>query len=180
MNRFILFLLYSLTLSTNLRKLERLYWDAFYTELVDTHNKLRAKHGLGPLTKEKKLESYAKETANDSLIAGTLKYGNQYRKGEFYGINLYIGSGTAHTGKYIAEYWYSENVYYNYAIGSSKNGATVSHFTQIVWKTTQKIGCAVSIGRWKIYKESYYICCYYHPGGNLAGLYTKNVLKPKL
>ena len=136
--------------------------DKWYTDLSDL----------------KKLEKYAQETANDSLIAGTLKYGKLNRNGEFYGQNLYLGSGNPRTGQYLAEYWYSENENYNYSTGKSLNGAPIGHFTQIVWKITQKIGCAVAIGRWKIYRESYYICCYYYPGGNLAGLYTKNVVRP--
>ena len=178
MNKILFIILFSFSLGSNLRRLDNFNWDLYYAELVNTHNILRAKHGQYPLNKDKKLENLAKETANDSLIAGTLKYGEAYRNGEYYGQNLYLGSGNPHTGKYVAEYWYSENIYYNYGIGKSNNGATIGHFTQIIWKTTKKIGCAVSIGRWKIYKESYYICCYYYPGGNLPGLYTKNVVKP--
>ena len=64
------------------------------------------------------------------------------------------------------------------SLGNSKNGSPVSHFTQIVWKHTKKVGCAVSVGRWKIFSQSYYICCYYYPGGNLSGKYIENVGRP--
>ena len=179
MNKLIFTLLLYFTLFNNLEKKNDFNWDAYYTELVNTHNNLRRKHGLTFLVKDSKLEKFAQETANDSLIAGTLKLGESYRNGQYYGQNLYLGSGNPHTGKYVTEYWYSENANYNYSTGKSNNGATIGHFTQIVWKITQKIGCAVAVGRWKVYKESYYICCYYYPGGNLPGLYTKNVEKPR-
>ena len=178
MSKILLIIILSFIACDNLRSLSNFNWDQYYDDLVNTHNSLRAKHGVGKLIKDKKLEQFAQDTAYDSLNAETLKYGDIYKNGEFLGINLYLGSGNARTGKYVAEYWYSENYNYSYSTGKSRNGSPVSHFTQLVWKNTKKIGCAVAIGRWKIYSQSYYICCYYSPGGNLSGRFTQNVFRP--
>ena len=178
MNKVIFTLLLSFSLCNNLGNQNKFNWDSYYKELINTHNKLRIKHGLPFLTQDKQLEKFAQDTANNSLISGTLKVGENFRDGKFYGQNLYLGTGNPHTGKYVAEYWYSEIDNYSFSTGKTINGGPIGHFTQMVWKTTQKIGCAVAIGRWKVYKESYYICCYYYPGGNLSGQYIKNVVKP--
>ena len=179
MNNLPLFFLISFSVFNNLGAIANFDWERYYYEIVSYHNVLREKHGVPPLTTDPKLEKYAEETVIDSLYIGTFKRGESYRDGEYLGQNLYLGIGNPYTGRYLTNYWYSENAYYNYYSGSSKNGDIVNHFTQMIWKTTQKIGCAYTVGRWKTYDECYYICCYYSPGGNLPGLYVKNVPRPK-
>ena len=178
MNKVISIIFLSFTACSYLSDPSYFNWETYYEDLLKAHNSLRSRHGVPHLIKDKKLEELAQDTANDSLNAETLKYGDIYKNGEYLGINLYLGSGNARTGKYVAEYWYSENNNYSYSTGKSRNGSPIRHFTQLVWKNTKKIGCAVAIGRWKIYRKSYYICCYYSPGGNLSGRFTQNVLRP--
>ena len=178
MNKFPFILIIYFSIFNNLEAIVNFDWYQYYAELVDSHNAIRAKHGLPALTIDKNLEKYAQETAYNSLFSGTFKNGQVYRNGEYLGQNLYIGIGNPHTGKYLTDYWYSENAYYNYYNGKSQNGAPINHFAQIVWKSTEKIGCGISVGLWKDYKESYYICCYYSPGGNLPGVYVQNIPRP--
>ena len=117
MKKYSLILLIVFSLYNNLEAALNFDWDVYYTELVDSHNLIRLRHGVPPLIKDKKLEKYAQETANDSLFAGTFKNGQVNINGEYIGQNIYIGIGNPHTGKYLTDYWYSENVYYNYYNG---------------------------------------------------------------
>ena len=66
--------------------------------------------------------------------------------------------------------WYDEVDRYNYN-NPGFSGAT-GHFTQVVWKDTKKLGCAISNcpGQGDIY------VCHYDPAGNYAGQFEENVL----
>jgi len=49
------------------------------------------------------------------------------------------------------------------------------HFTQVVWKSSTQVGCAVagpSKSGW------FYVGCNYTPPGNYQGQYVANVLNP--
>lgn len=67
--------------------------------------------------------------------------------------------------------WYDEIDQYSY----SNPGFSMStgHFTQVVWKSTTKLGCAYQYcdSMW-----SNYVVCEYDPAGNYDGEYAENVL----
>jgi len=180
MNKYILLLLLALVSCNNLRNLaDSFNFNTFYTALVNRHNTLRKKHSAGKLEKFADIAKLAQTTANRCKSKGTLEhYGTSY-KGNWMGQNLYVLGGAAPTGAEVANSWYSENKNYNYNTGKSKNGKEYRHFTQLVWKASKKIGCAVAKGKWNGYSPSYYVCCNYYPGGNYEGQYKTNVGKPK-
>ena len=180
MNKFLLILLLTLVYCNNLRNLaDSFNFNTFYTALVNRHNTLRKKHSAGSLSKFADIAKLAQDTANRCKKKGTLEhYGLSYN-GKWMGQNLYVLGGAAPTGAEVANNWYSENKNYNYNSGKSKNGKEIGHFTQLVWKSTKKIGCAVAKGKWNGYSPSYYVCCNYFPGGNVQGQYKTNVGRPK-
>jgi hypothetical protein len=63
--------------------------------------------------------------------------------------------------------WIQEERQWTY--GSSFSSAT-GHFTQVVWKNTRQVGCAVSncSGR-------RFVTCSYYPAGNVIGQFNSNV-----
>ena len=67
---------------------------------------------------------------------------------------------------YASDIWYEEVSKYDY----NKPGlsANTAHFTQVVWKDTEKIGCGVAGGK--------YVVCRYYPSGNYKGRFENNVL----
>jgi pathogenesis-related protein 1 len=85
--------------------------------------------------------------------------GHPYYVGE----NIYASGGAA-TGAAAVQLWAQEKANYHYPDGYS--GAT-GHYTQIVWRTTLEVGCALvncpNIG----YPST--IICDYGPGGNSGG-----------
>jgi len=67
--------------------------------------------------------------------------------------------------------WYNEEGQYNYNSGDS-NGATL-HFTQVVWKSSEKLGLGIAING-----NSVYIVGNYFPAGNHRSRYLENVKRP--
>ena len=71
--------------------------------------------------------------------------------------------------------WYDEEEpNYNYATGTS-NGGVIGHFTQMVWKDTEEIGCAERTRQRDDGWTYTYSVCRYNPTGNWIGEYTEQV-----
>jgi uncharacterized protein YkwD len=177
MNKIILALLIAIVSCSNLRNLAAFDFNTFYTDLVDKHNALRKKHSAGSLVKLEAIAKLAQKTVDNCKSQGDLIHSGLTYNDQPLGQNLYLSVG-APTASAVADSWYSENKNYNYATGKSKNNGVIGHFTQLVWKSSKKIGCAVAVGTWKGYKNSYFVGCNYYPAGNYANEYTKNVGKP--
>ena len=133
----------------------------FKDSVLSAHNALRAKHGVPPLSWS---DSLAKEAQgwSDKCV---FEHSNMS-----HGENLAQGS----TGGYSpAEYvndWYSEISSYDFTTGDSTDGNAVGHFTQVVWKSTTKVGCGFSTCG-----DNDLLVCNYSPAGNFAGQYLENV-----
>ena len=82
------------------------------------------------------------------------------------------------TGTEVADNWYSEIKNYDYTAADEKGIISAGHFTQMVWKSSKQIGCAVAVGPWKGYSDSYYVGCDYLPEGNVFRHYSVNVVPP--
>ncbi|KAF2317182.1 hypothetical protein GH714_015301 [Hevea brasiliensis] len=61
--------------------------------------------------------------------------------------------------------WAAEEKYYTYATNSCEVGQMCGHYTQIVWKTTRRIGCARSVCD----DGDVFMTCNYDPPGNYVG-----------
>lgn len=86
--------------------------------------------------------------------------GHPYYVGE----NIYASGGNA-TAQGAVNSWAAEGANYNYATNTC-NGIC-GHYTQIVWRTTVKVGCAKGTCAGLAYPST--IVCDYGPGGNLQG-----------
>ena len=164
--------------SNNLRSAADWDFNTVYSGIISQHNTLRKKHKSGALTKLSKIEEYAQATAKYNAQLGTLKHTREYYNGQPVGQNLYLSTWAPSATNVLTSWYTEEQVHYNYATGESKDGEVTGHFTQVVWKSTTKIGCGYAVGKWKTYSNSYFLCCDYYPAGNYQGQYVKNVLKP--
>ncbi|KAF2452230.1 PR-1-like protein [Karstenula rhodostoma CBS 690.94] len=77
--------------------------------------------------------------------------------------------------------WHEEETFYDYSTRSSRNSNQVFHFTQLVWRDSSQLGCAVtdcSDVQGARYPGRIY--CYYEPvGNNVAGNFmAENVWPP--
>merc|ERR1719327_622481 len=64
--------------------------------------------------------------------------------------------------------WYSEIKDYDFSNPGFK--PNVGHFTQVVWKSTTKLGCGTASDG-----PNVYVTCRYDPGGNMMGAFADNV-----
>ncbi|CAA7266609.1 unnamed protein product [Cyclocybe aegerita] len=130
------------------------------------HNTVRAQHGAAPLTWNDNLASKAQEWANGCQFkhsGGAL--------GAF-GENLAAGTGSSYSIAQAIKSWTDEVVDYN------PNNPSPSHFTQVVWKGTTQVGCAVQScsGIFEArFGPAKYFVCEYSPQGNIIGRFGENV-----
>ncbi|KAH3666004.1 hypothetical protein OGAPHI_004193 [Ogataea philodendri] len=132
----------------------------FQSQILNEHNAKRELHGVDALTWDDTLAQYAQAYADKYDCSGTLTH-----SGGQYGENLALGYSTTGT----VDAWYSEGDNYDY--GSSCS--VYDHFTQVVWKSTTKVGCGYK------HCNSYwgtYVVCSYDPAGNFVGECDSNVL----
>lgn len=129
---------------------------SFQLAMLNAHNSKRASHNALPLTWDSQLAAYAQDYANKFQCGGSLVH-----SGGPYGENLAMGYSDAASA---VEAWYSEGANYDYSSCS-----VFDHFTQVIWKSTTKLGCA--------YKDCdmKYIICSYDPAGNFVGQGPKNL-----
>jgi hypothetical protein len=85
------------------------------------------------------------------------------------GENLAAGTGSFTIAHAISS-WNAESAQYN------PSNPQASHFTQVVWKATTELGCAVQTcnGIFPSGPATYYVC-EYSPQGNVIGEIAQNV-----
>jgi hypothetical protein len=116
--------------------------------------------------------NYAQEWA-DRLARENRIY---HRTGLSYGENIYVCSNSPHcenkdSASDAVDQWYSEARMHTY--GSDFFNMSTGHFTQVVWKTTTKLGMAKAEGNGWVY-----IVANYSPQGNMQGAFRQNVKPP--
>lgn len=70
----------------------------------------------------------------------------------------------------VFKVWYSEHSSFDFNM--DEYSAKTEHFTQVVWKASNRIGCGVSC-----IENKCFVACNYLPSGNMGGLYRINVVK---
>ncbi|KAF7784468.1 hypothetical protein Agabi119p4_633 [Agaricus bisporus var. burnettii] len=133
---------------------------------LSAHNTVRAQHGAAPLTWSDELAGKAQQWADGCKF--------QHSGGALgrFGENLAAGTGDSYGIPQAIKSWADEASDYD------PNNPQFSHFTQMVWKGTTQLGCAVqecsgifssSFGLAKFY------VCEYNPAGNVLGQFAQNV-----
>jgi len=136
---------------------------AFKQEILDTHNYYRTLHESPDLEWDNTLAEYAYRHASHCEFKHT--HGP-------YGENLAAGYSSAESA---LSAWYSELRYYSFSYpGFSMD---TGHFTQMVWKSTRKIGCASIPCNGRYGTPGNYLVCEYSPAGNIVaeGYFAENV-----
>ncbi|MDH5608729.1 MAG: CAP domain-containing protein [Cyclobacteriaceae bacterium] len=128
--------------------------------LLERHNFWRKEVGVPPL-------EWSDELANSAnKWAVSLKNDNCgfYHSKTEYGENLWSGTSGAFPVSEVVDSWADEQKDYNYEKNKCKTGKMCGHYTQVVWKNTQKVGCAKvnckGMTTW---------VCQYDPPGNWVG-----------
>jgi len=151
------------------------------------HNVHRANHSAPDVEWSEEHAGYAAQAASSCHFAHDLSpggggYGQNIA---MYGASNIDQNGGAHAAaQAITDMWYYSEVglYPNGAYGRSNPDMggfhDWGHYTQVVWKSTTKIGCASKLcpaGTIVGGMASWYTVCNYYPPGNFGGQYGQNV-----
>jgi pathogenesis-related protein 1 len=126
-------------------------------EMLPLHNVIRAEANLPPLQWSSMLAEYSQKWA-DTLLA---KNQTLHNPNSPYGENIFI-TGIGSTPSLAIEQWASELMDYSYQTNSCRSDC--GHYTQLVWRDTLKVGCAVARGE----RREIWVCSY-DPPGNYRG-----------
>ncbi|GBG62709.1 hypothetical protein CBR_g31726 [Chara braunii] len=134
---------------------------------VTAHNAARTSVGVPGLSWNNTVASSADSWA--STLAATCQMYHASNTG--YGENLYMAwsSGAISiTASGVVGAWVSEKAYYNYATNTCAAGKVCGHYTQVVWKNTKFVGCAIKSCKYGSYNAQIAVCRY-SPPGNYVG-----------
>lgn len=130
--------------------------------ILERHNYWRADVGI---TKKLEWSDEMAELAAD--WAKQLKEngcGFKHRPNNKFGENLFKGTAGAYSAAYVIDAWGEEKSDYDYDSNTCESGKMCGHYTQIIWETTTKVGCAKitcdGMDTW---------VCNYDPPGNWVG-----------
>ena len=137
--------------------------------LLASHNRERASLGIPPLAWNALLAHDAASYAQALTRLGRLEHsvddpGEQEPQGE----NLWAGTRGYYGPEQMVGLWidekmdFKEGVFPNNSISGDLE--KVGHYTQVVWRSSRAVGCAVAHGR-----EDDFLVCRYSEGGNVIG-----------
>lgn len=135
---------------------------------VGYHNKIRKGVGVEPVVWSPEMAAYAQKWADRLAAKGDLEH--RPISGEWariYGENLAIDCSVLA----CAESWHSEVKEYPSVqpIPSDFSTFTAGHYTQMVWRTTKRIGAGVAVVKQGRFKGMTLVVCNYDPPGNMVG-----------
>ncbi len=139
---------------------------AFISAMLEQHNSYRKPLGLPDLV------------WSASLAGDALAWGKQLLKGNRgqhdprarslnEGENLWWGTADAFSYAQMVGGWGSEKkdfVYGTFPDCKTRGSAVVGHYTQMIWRNTQSVGCAL-VGN----GQTDFLVCRYGPPGNIEG-----------
>lgn len=129
------------------------------TDIVAAHNKARAEMKLSPVIWDCKLADLAQEWASK----GDFKH----RQGIPFGENMFVSSNPTEPISSVVARWMMEKPNWTNATATCAAGKICTHYTQVMWKKTVKIGCGITRSgavKWKTM-----VVCNYDPAGNTGG-----------
>ncbi|WP_162854535.1 CAP domain-containing protein [Sphingobium estronivorans] len=133
-------------------------------------NEERESLGLAPLAWDSALAAdaarYAREMARTNIFRHSARTSRAVPSGE----NLWMGSRGLYDYEVMLGSFLDEKRYFRRSgklpdLSSTGRWEDVGHYTQIIWRGTRKVGCALAEG------PSYdYLVCRYFPAGNQFGM----------
>jgi len=139
----------------------------FPARIVAAHNSERAAAGMPPLVWDPQLAGAASIYAQQMAATGLFAHSDRSKRPGT-GENLWMGSRGAFTYEAMVGGWGAEKRYFVPGVfpnvSRSGNWADVGHYTQMIWPTTQRVGCAIASNA-----SADYLVCRYATAGNIDG-----------
>lgn len=142
----------------------------FTSRMLYSHNRLRALHGSPDLVNDQRIINIAQNYAQH--LASTNSF--THSRGSGFGENLAMVSSSRNLGTCeeladrFTKMWYDEISLYNF--NNPGFSSRTGHFTQVVWKSTTRLGCGLGI----VGSRAIGVCNY-SPPGNVIGAFPSNV-----
>ena len=146
--------------------------------MLAAHNQVRTRLGLKPLSWSPQLAAYSQDwsaylaSSRGCRMIHRQEAGKDYRQ---YGENLFWASpeywsdGTLSlqpvSAAQVADDWAGERQHYHYGSNSCRPGKQCGHYTQMIWRSTTRVGCGMSFC--PDYGQVW--VCSYDPPGNWIG-----------
>ena len=139
----------------------------FPARILAAHNAERARAGAPPLVWDNSLGTAAAGYATQMAISGRFAHSDRsLRRGT--GENLWMGTHGAFSVEAMVGGWASEKRFFTPGVfpNNSRTGdwEDVGHYTQMIWPTTQRVGCAIASTQ-----RIDYLVCRYSGAGNIDG-----------
>jgi uncharacterized protein YkwD len=122
-------------------------------EMLREHNSIRSRMSLPALQWSSELAAFSQRWA-DTLIA---KNRSAHNPNSPYGENILVTGPGANPARVVQE-WASESLDYSYR--TNECAGDCGHYTQIIWRSSRKLGCAVSRND----RREVWVCSYDPPG----------------
>jgi hypothetical protein len=138
------------------------------TAMMRGHNAARTAVGVAPLSWDDRLAADAAGYAATLAREHRFEHASQPQGAGREGENLWMGTRGAYEFDEMIGHWVDERRYYRAAatpdFSTTGRWGDVAHYTQIVWRGSTAVGCAVASDA-----ESDYLVCRYAPPGNVVG-----------
>lgn len=140
---------------------------ALAARLLAAHNRERAAVGVPPLRWDPALAAAAASYGPTLQALGRLEHSARApRRGQ--SENLWMGSRGYYSPEQMVGSWAQEKRFFRRGVfpnvSSTGNWLDVSHYTQMIWRSTTSVGCALHQSR-----STDYLVCRYSPPGNVDG-----------
>lgn len=141
----------------------------FDQRLLASHNAERAAMGVPPLAWNDKLAAEARGWAVELAATGRFEHSPDAPGKAPEGENLWAGTPRAYSPEAMVGLWVSEKKDYRPGVfpNNSRSGdiEQVGHYTQLIWRGSDQVGCATAVGR-----EEEFLVCRYSGAGNVYGV----------
>lgn len=129
--------------------------------IIETHARERAAVGSPPLVWNEELAEDAAVYAERLASTGRFEHDPT---NEDQGENLWMGTRGYYSLAHMIEGWSEEKAHLRGMRSWEDDHHEVGHYTQMVWKETRSVGCAISRNR-----TDEFLVCRYDPPGNVLG-----------
>lgn len=132
--------------------------------LLAAHNRERSAAGLPALAWDPALAAEAEGWARRLAAAGELEHSDGDEEGE----NLWLGTKGAYAPEQMVGLWVEEKANYRPgpipAVSRTGDFEDVGHYTQLMWRESDRVGCALAAGG-----ADEVLVCRYRQAGNVEG-----------
>ena len=140
--------------------------------MISGHNQARRQYAVAPLAWDEALARdaavYAQRLARINRFEHDRQAGRSPRQGE----NLFMGTRGAYSYADMIRLLVEEGRYFRAGrfpdVSRTGSVSHVGHYTQIIWPTSRRVGCATASSR-----GNDYLVCRYLPAGNIVGTFLR-------